>query len=945
MKLFRNIAVLLILFTGFSAAQVITMQPEFATENDSIVIIFDATEADGRGEQLVGYTGTLYAHTGVKVNDNGTVRDWQYVIGTWGQNSTQPDLERIGTDLYQLTIGYPRDFYGITDDNVEILQLNFVFRTSTGANQSEDIFQQIFVPGLNISISQPAADFQFKEIGDTLDVRVISENGDSTNLYIGGIWKASTTGDTIEYQHIVEATGLSYIIANAYRDDDVNSDTVSYLVNEDIVEEDLPRGIELGINYVSDTSVVLALMAPLKENVYVIGDFNDWTPHPDYFMKRTLSNSIYWLEIGGLQEKTEYGFQYFVDGELRIADPYTHKILHNDDQWIEEEAYPNLKPYPGDKTEFAVSVLEINRDLYEYTVTDFQKPDVEDLVVYELHIRDFIEAHDYAALIDTLNYLDSLGINAIELMPINEFEGNDSWGYNPTFYFAVDKYYGPENDFRRFVDECHKRGIAVILDMVLNHSFGQSPMVRLYNVGDYGDPTAENPWYNQTAKHDFNVGYDFNHESPLTREFSKRVMEYWIEEYKIDGYRFDLSKGFTQKNTLGNVGEWGAYDQSRIDIWNDYTSHMKSVDTEVYVILEHFADNNEERVLANNGMMIWGNMTHNYQEGAMGYNDNNKSDLIWSDYSQRGWNDPHLVAYMESHDEERIMYKNLQYGNSSGDYDVQDLPTALDRAALAAAFHFTMRGPKMLWQFGELGYDFSIDYNERTGRKPIRWDYYFDQDRRDLYSAFRALIKLKTDYDIITNDYQFDVGGSWKEIKYNNVDGPEVHIIGNFAVTSQQRDVQFRYPGEWYDYFTADTFEVSGADLSPTITLEPGEFRIYTSSRLPKPDFPVITSVRENGQFTGVVEEYGLQQNYPNPFNPTTNITYSIPEAGFVSLKIYNSIGQEVKTLVAENKTNGVYEVTWDGTNVYGSKVTSGIYFYRITSGDFSETKKMILLK
>ena len=81
-------------------------------------------------------------------------------------------------------------------------------------------------------------------------------------------------------------------------------------------------------------------------------------------------------------------------------------------------------------------------------------------------IKCFIGKHDFATLTDTLDYLQKLGINAIELMPFNEFEGNESWGYNTLFYFAPDKYYGPKDNIRKFVDECHRRGMVVIMDMV-----------------------------------------------------------------------------------------------------------------------------------------------------------------------------------------------------------------------------------------------------------------------------------------------------------------------------------------------------------------------------------------------------------------------------------------------------------------------------------------------
>ena len=128
-----------------------------------------------------------------------------------------------------------------------------------------------------------------------------------------------------------------------------------------------------------------------------------------------------------------------------------------------------------------------------------------------------------------------------------------------------------------------------------------------------------------------------------------------------------------------------------------------------YLILEHFADNSEEIVLSNYGFMLWGNLNYSFNQNTMGYASG--SDVSWLSYKTRGWNSPHVVGYMESHDEERLMVKNLAYGNSNGGYNVKDLSTALDRQEAASVIFYGIPGPKMLWQFGELGYDKSIRNN------------------------------------------------------------------------------------------------------------------------------------------------------------------------------------------------------------------------------------------
>lgn len=711
--------------------------------------------------------------------------------------------------------------------------------------------------------------------------------------------------------------------------------------------EELPDGVVDGINYIDDSTVTLVLHAPYYKNfVYVIGDFNDWQVDQNYFMKQTPDTQRYWLTITGLDAYKEYGFQYFVDGEIRIADPYAEKILDPwNDQYISENTYPDLIPYPAGKTSEIVSVLQINQEQYKWQVSDFNRPTKTDLIIYELLIRDFFAEHDYKTLIDTLSYFENLGINAIELMPTNEFEGNESWGYNPSFYFAPDKYYGTKNDLKRFVDECHKRGIAVIGDLVLNHSYGQSPLVRLFF--ENGKPPPENPWYNVNSNFqnpDAHWGYDFNHESSATQKFVDRVNNYWLTEFKFDGFRFDFTKGFGNNIKDSYTDPWGSkYDADRIrllkrmadQIWENYPT--------AYVILEHFAVNSEENELSNYGMLLWGNSNYNYNEATMGWHDSGNSDFSWGFYTTRGWSKPHLVTFMESHDEERLMYKNLQWGNSSGDYSIKELSTSLNRIKLAASFFLTLPGPKMIWQFGELGYDYSIDYNGRVGNKPIRWNYYNEQNRRNLYKTFAALLKLRNENEVFTSassNVSLSVSSSKKRINISH-EAMNVSIIGNFAVTATDIDPKFQHTGTWYDYFFGDSINVTNPNEN--ICLKPGEFFIYTDKKLETPEAGIITGIES--EIVELPLHYKLFQNYPNPFNPQTTIQYELPAPEKVKLEIYNLQGQKIKTIIHKNQAAGFYRVTWDGSTDDGRRTTSGLYLYRLLAGDFVQTKKMLLLK
>jgi len=928
-------------------AQLLNWNPVYLTSGDSVEIIFDASEGN---QGLMGYTGTVYAHTGVITNLSSGPSDWKYVKTNWGQNSPETKLESLGNDKWVLRITPSiRGYYNVPA-NEEILEMAFVFRSGelVGGSYKEgktsaggDIFLPLY---LGVSIITPSFQPYFAEIGDTINVSAVaSETTTSLELLVNGNLIYQVSNDSLNYDLIVTENGKKWVKVVAYENGNMfAADSFYYVIIPDIVTEPLPNGIREGITYTSGNSATLSLFAPFKEFVFVIGDFNNWEADPAYFMKRTPDDSTYWIEITGMQPGEEYGFQYLVDGNLRIADPYSEKILDPyNDHYISSTTYPGLKLYPKGKTTEAVGVLMPGSQPYNWQVTDFQKPKKTDLVIYELLLRDFITEHNYQTLIDTLSYLESLGVNAIELMPINEFEGNESWGYNPSFYFAVDKYYGTKEKFQEFIDECHLRGIAVIIDIALNHTFGQSPFVRLYSSGSYGPPTTQNPWLNVTARHPFNVGYDFNHESGQTKKLVDRVTSYWLTEFKIDGFRFDLSKGFTQVYSGDNVGLWGNYDQSRINLWKRISTHIRSVSSDAFIILEHFADNSEEKELSNNGMMLWGNMNYEYNEATMGYN----SNLSWGSYQQRGWSEPNLVTYMESHDEERLVFKNLQYGNSSGNYSVKNLATALDRIKLAAAFFFTVPGPKMLWQFGELGYDYSINWPsgtdaDRLTPKPPRWDYLNDYERHYLLRVFQELINIRKEYDVFeTSDYYFDATPKLKKLQLNH-SSRNINIIGNFDVVQGSINPAFQTPGKWYNFFSGDSINIT--NTSDPIALQPGEFRIYSTVKLPTPEEGILLG---NDRETLAEISYDLFQNYPNPFNPETRISFSLGSSGFVSVKVFNILGQEIRTLLSAEKNTGVHSLLWDGKDNSGNPVASGAYIYRIESEGFISAKKMMLLR
>ena len=881
------VTLLLILIPLLATAQIISSDPDLPTPGQAVTIYYDASLGTAG---LEDFTGDVYAHTGVITDQSTDMGDWKYVKTNWGVNTAETKLTRESANLYSLEIGPTiRDYYGVPA-NETIIHLAFVFRSADSSKEGKDdggkdIFAEVFDDAFAVSIIQPDGN-RVLDPGDTILFEAATNQEADLSLFMDGALVKSVSGTNISHSFIMNSMGDYWIRVSATSDDETVADSVFIHVLESLVDLSMPDSLKDGINYVDDNMVQIVLFAPGKEHVFVIGDFNDWTPGSGSRMNK--DGSRFWITLDGLEPGTEYAFQYLVDGLLTIADPYSEKVLDPwNDKWISEETYPDLKPYPVDYATGITGVFQTDRPQYTWGDSGFEPPDKEKLVIYELLLRDFLEAHDWQTLTDTLNYFSELGINAIELMPVNEFEGNESWGYNPSFYFAADKYYGPADDLKVFIDSCHQRGIAVIIDMVLNHSYGQSPLVQLYYDQSTNKVSADNPWYNVESPNPvFSWGYDFNHESQATGNFVDSVNHYWLKEFHVDGFRFDFTKGFT--NT---AGDGGGYDLSRINILKRMANQIWQANANAYVILEHFAANAEEFELSEEGMMIWGNLNGAYNEATMAYEDG--SDFSGISYLDRFWTEPLLVGYMESHDEERLMYKNLTFGKASGSYNIREVNTSLERMGLAGVFFFTVPGPKMIWQFGELGYDYSIDYDCRVCNKPIRWDYYKTGVRRRVYQIWSALIDLKlSEAAFSSTDFTLAVRDAAKRIEINHED-MDVRIIGNFDVENLAVNPSFSKTGWWYSYFEGDSINVS--DPQETISLAPGEYRLYTSKRLTKPDI------------SAGFNKYKLAQSefqvYPNPVK---GMLYMEPVPESSQLTFLNSAGLVVKIFEMEGMQDHV---------------------------------------
>ncbi|GAB2618007.1 hypothetical protein GCM10027035_12730 [Emticicia sediminis] len=892
-----------------SFSQVVTTDSFFPNGDKEITITFDLKQAkDVRVAGLMGKTSDVFLWSGAGTADNA------FEFQPTGQTNFSVPFEMgrmtsLGNDRWSIKLK-PRDYYKVPVGRT-IKKLGLLLKSSDGKAQTEDFILDLFDDKLVYKIIEPDLNKIF-ETNETIEVKIKTSKIADKIIF--------NNGQTTEFTNIDSAsvkTTVSVLLITIISGNETITDKLEFIFKPKNTILNLPPNIKDGINYINDNTVTLSFFAPKKSFVYLIGDFNDWKIDPKYLMNQTPDGERYWLTINNLEKGKEYAFQYLIDGKTAVGDPFCEKILDpRFDSEISSSTYPNLKLYPSKNTYGGtVSVLQTGQTPYNWKVKDFKRPAKEKLVIYELLVRDFINSRKYREVADSITYFKRLGINAIELMPINEFTANNSWGYNPTYYTAPDKAYGTKDDLKYLIDKCHENGIAVILDVVFNHADYEFPYTKAYWGGS--QPAADSPFQNPTAPHLYSVFFDFNHESTATQNYFDRVLEFWLKEYKVDGYRFDLSKGFTQRKSLTDA-QMAAYDKNRIKALKHFYDQIRTFDKDSYLILEHFADNTEEIELANHGFMLWGNQNGAARNNIKGTN-NSFSGL---NYKFKGWNEPNLVGYIESHDEERIVYDALTNGRN----EVKNLAVILERSKAVAALFFSYPGPKMLWQFGEFGYDVNIDFNGRTGIKPQKWEYLKDENRLKLFKVYAELIKLKTTQVAFTSkDFNESTGSAVKQVALNH-SSMNVRIIANLSINNETANVNFESTGKWYDYFTGQEININEA--TPRINLAAGEFHIFTNVKLPTPEANLVPW---KGDFTITANEISSNnskfQVYPNP--TTDKITLKLN-------------GEKTKISIEDiwGKTLFQTETKEIEPSIDLSGYSSGMYFIRtIQKGKARSTK------
>ncbi|PBI93646.1 Malto-oligosyltrehalose trehalohydrolase [Flavobacterium sp. ACN2] len=873
--------------------------------------------------------------------------------GSWtASNEASRFTYNAGTDTYTKTF-IPSVYFGRNG----IGRIGFLVKAKDGSGSKQSQDAVVEVGAFQVNLTSPVENSALI-IASGSNFNIVATNTNGAASYSlkanGVVINANASTASYSYSHTNVTSNQTYELS-VTRAGVTLIKKFSVVVNPNTVSEAMPTGLADGINYSSDVSkATLVLDAPSKDFVYVAGSFNNWQPTSAYAMKKDPISGKFWLELTGLVSGVNNTFQYWVvdasplansPSLVKTADPYSTLVLSPyDDPWIPASSYPNLPVYPAGQ-QFEVTVLKTGQTPYNWQVTNFVKPEKEKLVVYEVLVRDFDASRNFQSLIDKIDYFKNLKINAIQLMPVMEFEGNESWGYNTSFHMALDKFYGTSDKLKEFIDLCHQNEIAVILDVALNHAFGRNPMVRMWMNdpdGDgFGSPTAENPYFNTVAKHTYSVGEDFNHQSDKTQYYVERVIKQWIEEYKIDGFRWDLTKGFTQACTASDNACTDGYQQDRVDVLKKYADYSWSLDPTHYTIFEHLGSDAEEKQWADykisetpsKGVMMWGKMTKEYNQLSMGYA--SESNIFRMNSANHGFAANRLMGYAESHDEERLMYKNVQYGASNGSYNVKTLNTALSRMSAIGAVSLLIPGPKMIWHFGELGWENSIftcnddsvnsDFDAVGGdckldTKPQpQWvnNWLGNSNRNKIYNDWAKMITLKKTEPVFLGTAIIpDANTLTLNVKITNANLTsaqlkDVLILANFDTSAQNISTGFPYTGIWYNLMDNTTINVT--DVNAPINLPAGEYRIYgnKTANLAIEDF-----------------EKGSQVNlYPNPVADYFTL-------GFITSKveIYSVTGQLVKTFNTNGNTDYKFSV---------SNLASGLYLVKA----FDEYNKVRVVK
>ena len=541
------------------------------------------------------------------------------------------------------------------------------------------------------------------------------------------------------------------------------------------------------------------LFAPYNQGVSLIGSFSDWKEIP---MKK--GEDGYFRTNVDLKDGT-YQYKFRVQSKSWFFEP---------DQWVDV-----TDPYATDvdgksASENAIAHIKDGErivDIYVWKHDDQPLPADNELVIYELHIADFSggEANHegrgtYKDAIAKLDYLSDLGVNAIELMPIKEYPGDYSWGYNPRHFFASESSYGETAELKQLIDECHGRGMRVIMDGIFNHSEASAPLTQIDH--DY--------WYHhQPRDPDNNWGPEFNYEeydenlqTYPARRFIGEVVRYWIREFHIDGIRYDAARQIAN------------YDFMR---WIVQEAKATAGGKPFYNVAEHIPET--PSITNIDGPMdgCWhDSFYHCILEHITGdsFDLERLKDVI--DCKRQGFmGATNVVNYLTNHDHNHVMAE-------LGDRGILD-EEAFRRVKLGVSLLMTAVGIPLLWMGEEFG-----EYHYKTqDQAKIDWTLLSGDLNQNLHGYYKGLIALREqNHALYTEQIAFiHENPDSKVLAYSrwNDEGSRVVVVANFSdeFLGGYSIPDFPEDGTWHEW-TGD-YDVQVGDRHLMTDLGPHEAKVF----------------------------------------------------------------------------------------------------------------------
>jgi 1,4-alpha-glucan branching enzyme len=543
------------------------------------------------------------------------------------------------------------------------------------------------------------------------------------------------------------------------------------------------------------SSIEFNFFAPRNKEAALIGSFSDWKEIPmqkgedGYFRTN--------LEI----EDGVYEYKFRVQSKSPNFQP---------DEWVDV-----IDPYATDvDDEKKVGIVRVKDgrrivDTYVWQHDDKILPENHELVIYEMHVADFTggEVDDnkrgkYVDAIEKLDYLRELGINAIELMPVNEYPGDYSWGYKVRHFFATESSYGSTEDLKRFIDECHSRNIRVFMDGIYNHTDEECPLMLIDRNYWYYEhmhyPEDPNNHWGPEFNYD---NYDEKLDVKPAWKYVGDVVRYWVEEYHIDGIRFDAVRQLANYEFLD---------------WLAQQSKKNTAPKPFYNIAEHIPDTS--KITAPEGPLdaCWHESFRYFMIphicGETFELDHLKEVL---DPKQQGYATAiNVVNYLATHDREHI-FREL------GDRGIFD-EAAFVRAKLGAVLLMTAMGIPMLWMGEEFG-EHKRKSETVTQPKKIAWALLEKNENRDLFEYYKKLIALRKQTPALQSDNIefFHEDTEAKVLAYTrwNSQGSRIVVVVNF---SDQNFSEYQIPNfpaaeSWQDWLTETSVKVDEDTLTTEI--------------------------------------------------------------------------------------------------------------------------------